>query len=119
MSVQSASGPGPSRAAVEAVARHVAAVLAAGGQDGVSAEELAGDPVRSTADLADLGLDSLGWMGLATRLEDEFAVELPDEALLDPQLRSVLGWARCLDARRPTASSAGSGLEQAERRGHA
>lgn len=61
-----------------------------------SAEELISDDGLRTRDLAALGLGSLDWMALATALEKETHLELPDRVLIDPRRRCIAGWAAAL-----------------------
>jgi acyl carrier protein len=47
-------------------------------------------PLEKTAKLADLGLDSLGLIQLLVDLEEEFAVEFPDDLLTAETFESVM-----------------------------
>lgn len=80
------------------VARLVARRLS--GTPGIGAEEaesfLAEIDQQRHTDLSLLGLSSLDWMALATEVEELSGTELADEVLLDPEKRSVAGWAACL-----------------------
>ena len=72
--------------------------LAETGDCSFQVDDILADDVLRHRDLALLGLSSLDWMRLATRLEAEFGVELSDAAMLDPARRSVAGWAADLCA---------------------
>ncbi|MBB1158671.1 acyl carrier protein [Amycolatopsis dendrobii] len=87
------------------VAALVADALASQGLRAVTARELIADPELCTCDLARFGLGSLDWIALATRLERQTGVELPDGALLDDERRSIAGWATAL-------TTAGSSQEE-------
>jgi hypothetical protein len=47
-------------------------------------------------DFGGLGLDSLDWMAIATRLEAATGVQLEDAVMLDRDRRSIAGWALAL-----------------------
>ena len=47
----------------------------------------------------DLGLDSLDWLELAIALEDEFGLEIPDEAYENGQITTVRQAVEYLDKR--------------------
>ncbi|MFJ9038968.1 phosphopantetheine-binding protein [Streptomyces sp. NPDC102406] len=67
-----------------------------------AARDLAQDAELRTRDLALLGLSSLDWIALATRLEETIEAELPDEVLVTPESRSVAGWGAAVLAVRLT-----------------
>ncbi|WP_026411069.1 non-ribosomal peptide synthetase [Actinomadura oligospora] len=81
------------------VAVLVARTLADRGGGGPSAERLASDPELRRTDFARLGLGSLDWLSLAVRLENETGVEVPEQALLQPESRCVEGWSQVLAER--------------------
>lgn len=56
------------------------------------ADALISDPELAQRDFTELGLSSVDWMDVATRLEDLLHVEIPDDVLLDADKRSVAGW---------------------------
>lgn len=78
------------------IADIVAEFLAANGIGGIQASDLADDPELRLRDFALLGLGSLDWMALATRVEAGAGAELDDEALINPERRCIVGWSRSL-----------------------
>ena len=74
------------------VARQVVRALADRGIDVPEAEELIEDAVLRTREFSLLGLSSLDWIALATRLEDAIGAEIPDHVLVSPEHRCVAGW---------------------------
>ncbi|MFJ3719935.1 phosphopantetheine-binding protein [Streptomyces sp. NPDC090057] len=82
------------------VARLVVEVMADRGIAAPEAEELAEDAELRTRDLSLLGLGSLDWIALATRLEDMIGAEIPDQVLLAPERRCVAGWGEAVLAAR-------------------
>lgn len=74
------------------VATAIAEKLAESGSSAASSDALLADHFLRHRDFTGLGLNSLDWMDVATRLEDELGIELPDEFLLDAGRRSVAGW---------------------------
>lgn len=81
---------------MRAIERLAAAALAEkltqSGTSGVSVDDLLVDQALRNRSFMSLGLNSLDWMDLATRLEDMLGVELPDELLLDIDRRTLAGW---------------------------
>ncbi|MDG4788026.1 acyl carrier protein [Micromonospora sp. WMMD1102] len=84
------------RACEHLVATAVVDALAGEGTARVSVAALLADAELRSTDFALLGLGSLDWMQVATRLESETGVELDDEVLTDPGRRCLLGWSGCL-----------------------
>lgn len=74
------------------MATAIAEKLAESGSSADSSEALLADQSLRHRDFTGLGLNSLDWMDVATRLEDELGIELPDEFLLDAGRRSLAGW---------------------------
>lgn len=86
------------RVIAKVVAVAVAEKLATAGIAALSANDLAEDRELRRCDFAALGLSSVDWMDVATRIEDVLGVELPDEVLLDAENRTVSGWSGHLHA---------------------
>lgn len=86
------------------VADLVAEVLVDRGTDPATARQLRTDRSLWSRDLTSFGLGSLDWISLATRVEAETGVELPDEALLEPRHRCVEGWSEALRQKRAGGS---------------
>jgi acyl carrier protein len=61
-----------------------------------SADEAADTRDRYERDFAQLGLGSLDWMRLAVLVGNETGLDLPDDALLRADRRTVAGWAEAL-----------------------
>jgi acyl carrier protein len=78
------------------VATRVAQALADQGIHGPEARELMENPSLRFRDLALLGLGSLDWITLATQLEAETGVQLPDHVLVESAHRCVNGWSNAL-----------------------
>ncbi|WEB42131.1 phosphopantetheine-binding protein [Streptomyces yunnanensis] len=87
------------------MARHVVRTLGERGISTSTAEELIEDADLRILDLSLLGLSSLDWIALATRLEDETGGELPDHVLVSPEHRSVAGWGAAILAARTGRNS--------------
>lgn len=74
------------------VAAVLAEKLAQSGASTVSGDALLADQALRNRDFMSLGLNSLDWMDVATTLEDELGIELPDGFLLDTDRRTLAGW---------------------------
>ncbi|MFF4832681.1 phosphopantetheine-binding protein [Streptomyces sp. NPDC001315] len=98
--------PAQLRACELLVARLVVGAMADRGIAAPKAEELVEDAELRTRDLSLLGLSSLDWIALATRLEDTIGAEIPDQVLLAPEQRCVAGWGEAVLAARTTRSGA-------------
>ncbi|HEV2887355.1 MAG TPA: acyl carrier protein [Jatrophihabitans sp.] len=96
------------------MAEVVADKLESSGGPALSADALLSDAQLRERDFAGLGLTSLDWMDVATRLEDALGVELPDELLLDAGSRSVAGWSERLRRLCPPGAAAGQGIGVAD-----
>jgi acyl carrier protein len=70
----------------------IAGMLTASGALEVSADALMSDDRLRNRDFTSLGVGSLDWMESATRLEEVFGIEFPDEAFLDSAGRTVATW---------------------------
>ncbi len=95
----SSAGDGVSARQIECdllVATHVVRALADCGIHSPEARELIENPCLLSRDLALLGLGSLDWIALATQLETETGVQLPDHVLVETEHRCVRGWAKAL-----------------------
>ncbi|MEU6854789.1 phosphopantetheine-binding protein [Actinacidiphila alni] len=69
-----------------------------------------GDELSPDADLAALGLDSMGVVQLLADLEDHFGVELDDELLTEETFATVGSlWATVADFVEPDAAAADGG----------
>jgi acyl carrier protein len=88
------------------VATHVVRALAALGVHAPTVDQLINDDDSRVRDLALLGLSSLDWMALATRLEYETGLEIPDHALTQSRHRCVAGWATALADRKASNEAA-------------
>ncbi|BCK68058.1 hypothetical protein Srufu_020110 [Streptomyces libani subsp. rufus] len=78
------------------VAAAVIEFMAEKGEPTAQVRDLFEDDALRGKDFALLGLSSLDWMTLAMRVEKRSGVELDDAVLIDPENRSVAGWAACL-----------------------
>ncbi|MEU5049076.1 acyl carrier protein [Streptomyces sp. NPDC021096] len=88
------------RASELLVARHVVRALTERGIDAPKAENLIEDTELRNRDLSLFGLNSLDWIALATRLENEVGAEIPDHVLVSPEYRCVAGWGEAVLAAR-------------------
>jgi acyl carrier protein len=51
------------------------------------------DEIGAEADFAELGINSVDFLEFVISVETELGVDIPDEALGDPHLRSLEAWA--------------------------
>ncbi|MEU1467088.1 acyl carrier protein [Streptomyces sp. NPDC005761] len=82
------------------VADLVVQALAERGISAPEAGELVGNAELRSLDLALLGLNSLDWTALASRIEDASGTEIPDQVLVRPESRCVAGWGEAVFAAR-------------------
>ncbi len=61
-----------------------------------------GEPVRSDSRLDELGLTSVDFLELTISIEHEFAIDIPQDALLDRSLASVGEWTRYIEDQLPS-----------------
>ncbi|MEU8508755.1 acyl carrier protein [Streptomyces brevispora] len=82
------------------VADLVVQALAEQGLPAPDAGELVGNTELRSLDLALLGLSSLDWIALASRIEDAIGTEIPDRVLVRAESRCVAGWGEAVFAAR-------------------
>ncbi|HEY3465627.1 MAG TPA: phosphopantetheine-binding protein [Amycolatopsis sp.] len=84
------------------VATQLAETLAERGIPAGTAEEIVRNRDWCHQDYAQFGLGSLDWLAIAVKVEAATGAELPDHVLLEPEHRSVSGWAAALASVLPT-----------------
>lgn len=90
------------------VAAMIAEKLTQSGALKITGELLLSHPQLPARDFTSLGLGSLDWMDAATKIEEALGIELPDELMLDPAVRTLAGWTAFLQeamvGRKPPSS---------------
>ncbi|MEV0747099.1 acyl carrier protein [Streptomyces sp. NPDC050273] len=82
------------------VADLVVEALTERGISAPDAGDLVGNAQLRSLDIALLGLNSLDWTALASRIEEASGTEIPDQVLVRPESRCVAGWGEAVFAAR-------------------